>query len=241
VKRDEMLHVARAAAAVAGVRRVLVVGSQAILGAYDETQLPARAIASTEVDIVVLDDPAGTAGTTVDAAIGFMSMFHTTNGYFADGVELTDLVLPVGGEGRRLHLPTHDADGEPLDVYFVGVSDLLAGKLGAGRPQDRSFAQALARHRLTDGTALVDLEDVRRLAATLDDRIGARTRALALVDVLLQAGPSTIRTRPPDARASTGSRCLVVSAAGGSKADQPSRDDPRPVDGDDVLARFIRE
>lgn len=196
MKRDEMLHVARAAADVAGVRRVLVVGSQAILGAYHETQLPARAIASTEVDVVVLDDPTGTAGTTVDAAIGFMSMFHTTHGYYADGVELIDLVLPVGWEGRRLHLATHDANGEPLDVYFVGVADLLAGKLGAARPQDRSFAQAVARHRLTDGTALVDLEEVRRLAAALDDSIGARTRALALVDVLL-AGGTIDHPNPP--------------------------------------------
>ena len=196
MKRDEVLHVARAAADVAGVRRVLVVGSQAILGAYDEAQLPARAIASMEADIVVLDDPTGKAGTAVDAAIGFMSMFHTTNGYYADGVELTDLVLPVGWEGRRLHLAAHDTDGEPLDVYFLGVSDLLAGKLGAGRPQDRSFAQALAHHRLADGKALVDLEEVRRLATTMDDRIGARSRALALVDVLL-AGGTIDHPNPP--------------------------------------------
>lgn len=135
MRRDEMLHVARAAASVAGVRRVLVVGSQAILGAFDESQLPSQALASIEADVVVIDDPTGQAGTKVDASIGYMSTFHTTNGYYADGVELTELVLPVGWEGRRLRLSTDGVVGESIDVYFLGVADLIAAKLGAGRPR----------------------------------------------------------------------------------------------------------
>lgn len=115
MRRDELLHVARAACRVAGVRRVLIAGSQAILGAYDETQLPPEAIMSVEADVV--------------------------------------------------------------------VADLCAGKLGAGRPQDRRFVQALARRG-----DLVDLELVRRLIMTMDDGIGARTRASRLVDVLLDNG-----------------------------------------------------
>lgn len=188
MRREEMLHVARAAAAVAGVRRVLVVGSQAILGAYDESQLPSQALASIEADIVVIDDLTGLAGTEVDAAIGYMSTFHISNGYYADGVELTELVLPKGWEGRRLRMVTDDSVGEPVDVFFLGVEDLIAGKLGAGRPQDRRFAEAIARHRLPDGSTLVSLTRVRDLAETMDDQSGSRKRALALVEVLLAGG-----------------------------------------------------
>ncbi|MEX1165057.1 MAG: hypothetical protein WEB03_15910 [Nitriliruptor sp.] len=198
-------------------------GSQAILGAYHETQLPGQAISSIEADIVVLDDPTGSGGMAVDAAIGMMSLFHTANGYYADGVEMSDLVLPVGWEGRRLHLVTEDAAGGSLDVYFVGVADLLAGKLGAGRPQDRRFAQAVARH-LADGAPLVDLEEVRRLAATLDDGIGARTRAMALVGVLLAGGiidwpnpPTFPGPPPPDPR----HRQLTPDVPYGSSLDTP--------------------
>jgi hypothetical protein len=35
---------------------VLVIGSQAILGSYDETRLPARATLSEEVDIAPITD-----------------------------------------------------------------------------------------------------------------------------------------------------------------------------------------
>jgi nucleoside-diphosphate-sugar epimerase len=40
MRREEVLHVARAAAQVAGVRRVLVIGSQAVVGMHHEDELP---------------------------------------------------------------------------------------------------------------------------------------------------------------------------------------------------------
>ncbi|MGP9681352.1 hypothetical protein [Brachybacterium sp. AOP3-A1-3] len=57
MRRTDLAHLLRAACDVAGDRDVLVIGSQSILGTYDEDELPAAATASIEADIGFLDDP----------------------------------------------------------------------------------------------------------------------------------------------------------------------------------------
>lgn len=195
MRRDQVLHVARAAARIAGVRRVLVVGGQAVLGTHTHDRLPAAAIASLEADVVVLDDLHGTAAQVIDGAIGYMSRFHTTHGYYVDGVQLSELTLPAGWQGRVLTHTCADHHGE-VDVHFLALADLVATKLGAGRPQDRRFVQALADHRDPDGRPLVDLEQVRHRADALPEAGPERARALALVDAL-ERGTSIVLHNPP--------------------------------------------
>lgn len=50
MKRQELAHILRAACAIAGDHDVLVIGSQSILGTFDEDDLPAPATASIEAD-----------------------------------------------------------------------------------------------------------------------------------------------------------------------------------------------
>ena len=85
VRRDEVLHVARAAARIAGVTNVVIVGSRTILGAYHEEELPSPVLASIEADVLVLHDVDGTAVRSISGAIGQMSMSHRENDYNADG------------------------------------------------------------------------------------------------------------------------------------------------------------
>ena len=40
MKRDQLAHLLRAAASATGRTDILVIGSQAILGSFDETELP---------------------------------------------------------------------------------------------------------------------------------------------------------------------------------------------------------
>lgn len=99
MKREEVVHVARAAAQVAGVRRVLVIGSQALLGSLPDVAddaLPADAVRSIEADLVIIDDPVGDLDRHIDAAIGEGSRFHQTHGYYADGVDMTTAKFPQG-------------------------------------------------------------------------------------------------------------------------------------------------
>ena len=56
---------------------VVVIGSQAILGSYSETQLPDEAIGSIEVDVTFFDDWDAAKSDKVDGAIGELSRRST--------------------------------------------------------------------------------------------------------------------------------------------------------------------
>ena len=197
VRRDEVLHVARAAARIAGVTNVVIVGSQAVLGAYSEDELPSTALASIEADVLVPHDVEGTAAQAISGAIGQMSMFHRQNSYYADGVELSELTFPDGWQGRLLDLVA-DHDGEvEIRAFFPEIHDLCAAKLGAGRPHDRAFVQALHTHRRDDGSHLLDDDQLAAAADRLPLRPpGVRDRAVGLVEAL-RRGADIRLTNPP--------------------------------------------
>lgn len=52
MRREQLEHAIRTACQIIDHPEVIVVGSQSILGTYDEDQLPAAATASREVDIL---------------------------------------------------------------------------------------------------------------------------------------------------------------------------------------------
>jgi hypothetical protein len=56
MRRDQLEHAIRTACQIIEQPEVIVVGSQAILGTYDESQLPAAATMSIEVDILPIAD-----------------------------------------------------------------------------------------------------------------------------------------------------------------------------------------
>lgn len=85
MRRDELAHILRAACNITSDRDVLVIGSQSILGSFDEDELPPAATASIEADIAFLDDPDRMKADEVEGAIGEMSTFHQTNGVYAGG------------------------------------------------------------------------------------------------------------------------------------------------------------
>ena len=64
---------------VADDNDVLVIGSQAILGAFDDDELPDLVKLSREADIAFHDDPTREKADAVEGAIGEMSAFHDAN------------------------------------------------------------------------------------------------------------------------------------------------------------------
>ncbi|MBW3663388.1 MAG: hypothetical protein KY469_09840 [Actinobacteria bacterium] len=188
MRRSEVFHVARAAADVAGVRRVLILGSQAIHGSFDVEELPPEVVRSIEADVVILDDPVGDAASRVDGAIGFMSPFARQFTYHADGMTLDEASLPDGWEGRVVKLKTDDAAGEVTDVYFPEVHDLALAKLAADRPHDHRFVEALWHADLLDGVTLS-----RRAAAMSAEPAAKRQRLERLVALLRENGSLTGR------------------------------------------------
>jgi hypothetical protein len=99
-------HVLRAASQIADDPDVLVIGSQAILGAVAEERLPPEATGSIEVDVAFFDDPGAAKADQVDGAIGELSPFHETFGYYAQGVSVSTAVLPEGWRDRLLLVET---------------------------------------------------------------------------------------------------------------------------------------
>jgi Nucleotidyltransferase of unknown function (DUF6036) len=166
MNRQQLAHVLRAACAVANDPNVLVLGSQSILGSFEETDLPSEATASIEADIAFLDDPDRQKADRVDGAIGELSAFHNTNGVYAEGVHIDTAILPIGWQDRLVGWDLKSS--QPASPHFLDPHDLAVAKLAAGREKDTDFVSALIR------VGLLDVAVIRRQVALLPAEIDAR-------------------------------------------------------------------
>jgi len=173
VNRQQLARLLRSACAIAKDADVLVLGSQSILGSFDEEDLPPEATASQEADIAFLNDPAREKADEVEGAIGEMSTFHEQNGIYAEGVHIDTAVLPDGWRNRLVSWEVQSSS--PAKPHFLEPHDLAVSKLAAGRPKDHDFVLALVR------AGLVDVPVIRRRASMLpqgtDPRVAERIEA----------------------------------------------------------------
>jgi hypothetical protein len=93
MRRAELEHIVRAAAAITDSYEIVVIGSQAILGAHPDA--PAALLRSNELDVFPKDRPE--LADVIDAAIGEGSRFAQTFGIYAHGVALDTIIAPPGG------------------------------------------------------------------------------------------------------------------------------------------------
>lgn len=162
MKRLALAHILRAACDITGDRRVLVIGSQSILGTFDEDDLPAEATASMEADIAFRDDPGRIKADDVEGAIGEMSLFHESHGVYAEGTHVeTAVYLPPGWQDRLVGWRLRSS--EPADPRFLEPHDLAIAKLGASREKDLAFVDALI------GADLLDIATLRERCSLLPD------------------------------------------------------------------------
>lgn len=134
MKRQELERVLRAASQIAQESDILVIGSQSILGAILEDRLPAAATASIEVDVAFFDDPDDAKADRVDGAIGELSPFHETFGYYAQGVSVSTAVLPAGWRQRLdeagregVAVALHEVQGTRTELIFDRASHAYLG------------------------------------------------------------------------------------------------------------------
>jgi len=153
VNRAQLEHVLRAAATIVDDPDVLVIGSQAVLGSYADEELPPEATTSIEADLAFFVDPDGAKADRVDGAIGELSRFHESFGYYAQGVSVTTAVLPTGWQARTVMFTPAGAD--PARARCLEPHDCVVAKLVAGREKDLAFARALLRDRLVDPAVLI--------------------------------------------------------------------------------------
>lgn len=170
--REQLEHVVRAAARIAGVREIVVVGSQALLAEFRTA--PAELLESMEADLYPRDHPE--RADLIDGAIGELSPFHETHGYYAHGVGPETATLPKGWEERLVPLPAEGAVGLCLEIH-----DLILSKYAAGREKDRDYVRTAIRHRMVERDVLTGRLEAMPLAA------GSRARIRAFIDADFRA------------------------------------------------------
>lgn len=146
--REQLAQILRAASRIAGDSTIFVVGSQSILGSYDDAELPDEAIGSVEVDLYFAPDPGEEKTTKVDLHIGEETHFHEAFSIYAQGVAEETSDLPAGWEERRVSWTSPQCDGAV--AICLEPHDLAAAKLVAGREKDREFVTALLDAGLLD-------------------------------------------------------------------------------------------
>lgn len=168
MRREDLEHVLRAAAEITGERDIIVLGSQAILGSIEDERLPPEATRSIEVDVAFRHDPDGSLADQVDGAIGELSKFQQTFGYYPHGVGIDTASLPSGWHDRLVALETRRTT--PARGLCLEPHDLVASKLAAWRAKDREFATALLEAGLISKRTLLDR--VQRLEGVSPSRKG---------------------------------------------------------------------
>ncbi len=135
--REELEHAIRAACDVADDTEVYVFGSQAILGHYPDA--PAQLRQSAEVDIAPKNKP--DRADRIDGALGELSTFHKTHGFYVHGLTIAAATLPGGWENRARLVQNENTGGSK--GICVEAHDLAASKLKAYREKDREFVRTL--------------------------------------------------------------------------------------------------
>jgi hypothetical protein len=169
LNRRQLEHVVRAAAAITGLGRFVLVGSQAAL--VQHRKLPPAMVQSDKVDLYPPDRPE--LAEVVDGAIGRDSPFHATFGYYADGVGPETAKLPCGWEGRAFRLKNPRTGG--ATAVAPELHDLAAAKLVAGREKDVRWVEAAIAAGLLRTELLAERVD----AIEAEPALKERARALA--------------------------------------------------------------
>ena len=173
MRRHELEHLIRAAAAVTNEYEIVVIGSQSILGAVADP--PAALLQSMEADCYPLTQPE--LADLIDGAIGELSPFHERFGYYAQGVGPETAVLPAGWQDRLVKLQNENTD---LKIgWCLEPHDLAAAKLVAGREKDGPFVQTMLRHGLIQLNTLLDRVQALPVDANAKARLARHAQALA--------------------------------------------------------------
>jgi hypothetical protein len=153
MRRSELEHIIRAAAAISNQYEIMVIGSQSILGSVAEP--PPALVESMEADIYPMQRPE--LAELIEGAIGEGSPFHDLFGYYAQGVGPETAVLPTGWQDRLVKIQNPNTD---LKVgYCLDPHDLAISKLAAGREKDWPFVAEMIRHGFVDLDKLISLTD----------------------------------------------------------------------------------
>jgi len=150
--REQLEHAIRAACYVSEDTEIWIFGSQAILGEFPNA--PEELRTSIEVDVQPKNRPDKVD--VIDGALGELSIFHQTHGFYVHGLPIEEAAtLPKGWEHRVT--PVFDENLTNGNTgWCVEAHDLAASKLVAYRPKDRDFVRVLLTEKMIETQILLE-------------------------------------------------------------------------------------
>ena len=142
MKLHQLEHLIRAAAAITDENPILVLGSQSLLGRFPNPPDPLGL--SMEADLCPLNAPEKVD--EISGAIGEITLFQSTHGYYAHGLPPEACPLPDGWRERLIRHVNDNTRG--CVALCLHPDDLACSKLAAGRPKDLEFVAAMLGHGL---------------------------------------------------------------------------------------------
>ena len=153
--REQLEHVIRAAAAITNEHSFVVIGSQAVLLPYPDAHPDLRV--SRELDLYPAMAPE--KSDLIEGAIGALSQFEETFGYYADGVSPDTAVMPADWMDRAsLHYL-----GDTT-VVCPEMHDLAVSKCVAQRAKDARFVVVMLQEGMISPDTLE--QRIRQLEPT---------------------------------------------------------------------------
>jgi hypothetical protein len=164
--RDQLEHAIRAACYVSNDTELWIFGSQALLGEYPDA--PESLRTSIEVDVQPKNRPETVD--IIDGALGELSMFHQTHGFYVHGISIKSAILPDGWENRVKPI------SDPISTlgkigWCIELHDLAASKLVAYREKDREYVRLLLLEKMIDGKILYKRIGALEIEGQLRDRL----------------------------------------------------------------------
>ncbi len=161
MRREQLEHAIRVACQIIGSSEIIVVGSQAILGSFDESELPAAATMSMEIDVLPIaedNDETARLADLLEGVAGEFSPFERLHGFSIDGVDLETAILPAGWQERLVRVQNANTAAPAGTPLFTGWClerhDLCVAKLCAFREKDRNFVAALLSAELVSSEVI---------------------------------------------------------------------------------------
>ena len=126
MKRTDLEHIIRAAGDITGERELVIIGSQAILGQFPNA--PEALLGSREADVYFPGRPE--LAQKVEGAIGELSRFDDTHGFYAGSADDRTPTLPQ--EWRTRLIPIVNANTNGITGWCLEVHDIAVAKYAAG-------------------------------------------------------------------------------------------------------------
>jgi hypothetical protein len=146
MQRDKVDHVLRAAASVTGHRVFVLIGSAALI-ARIKGPTPASMLMTQEVDIYAFDvGNVEELSDMIDGSLGQNSPFHTSFGFYADGVSPETAKMPSDWMTRASRYSSPACPG--VTAIVPEENDLALAKLVAWREKDIDWLGTGVAHRI---------------------------------------------------------------------------------------------